>query len=327
MAHHRFWAVQYYLATMPRRTLHFAGPLANTGGSLRSVKLSAPFRIERWNYDKLADLIGDMQGKTDWHPDHRVDELHCIPEYGTTGHVVTASIDVEMDEADTDAYMKIHRQLHALDERLDEQLLLLSLFFSSTTTLPARYWYFVLPGSEREMISASEGRADNGHRAAPSYREALKFNSFLAKHSFERRAEFIQIALDHWRHSQDTVPRHMQLLSLITAIEVLLNPAQTELKHRVTRAAAILIGSDAEDCRQIYSFLGKIYDVRSQIVHTGNLKGLSKFPLLQIRWYLSRAIIRAMELGLPKDRLCASLVELGFGQGHELKPARPQDGL
>jgi len=312
---------------MPEQTFHFAAPLANTGGSLRSVKLAAPYKIERWSYDKLAVLVGDIQGHNEWHPDHRVDELQCIPEYASTGHVVTASVSLEFDESDTYAFLQLHRDLEALDRQLDEQVHLLSLYFSSATTMPLRYWFTVSSDGNREMISASEGRAEGGERAVPTYQEALRFNAFLAKHSFEKRADFIQIALDHWGHSHDTIPRHMKLLSLVTALEVLLNPAQTELKHRVTRAAAVLIGVDVEHSRDVYSGLSKIYDVRSQIVHTGQLKSLQEVPLWQLRRWLSRAILAAMELGLPKAELCSALIELGFGQGSQLKRlARSRDG-
>jgi hypothetical protein len=303
---------------MPEQTFYFAGPLSNTGGGLRSVKLAPPFKIERWGYEKLASLVGDMQGASEWQPDHRVDELNCIPEFANTGHVVTACITLEHDESDTQSFLKLHHELESQDKRLDEQIRLLSLYFSAATTMPVRYWFSLADG-RREMMSSSEGRAEKGERAAPTYQEALKVNAFLSKHSFEKRAEFIQIALDHWGHSHDTIPRHMQLLSLVTALEVLLNPAQTELKHRVTRAAAVLIGTTKEDSRDIYSGLSKIYDVRSQIVHTGQLKSLQKVHFWQLRWWLSRAILAVMDLGLPKDQMCAALVELGFGQGSNLK--------
>jgi len=299
-------------------TYYFAGPLANTGGNLRSIKLASPFRIERWNYDKLASLIADMSGPIDWHPDHRVDELQCIPKFANSGHVVTARLTLEHRNDEPLDILRVHRELENFDKRLDEQIRLLSVFFSAGVLLPVRYWFAIGSDGVREMMSASEGRADEGERATPSLDQARSANAFLQNHSFQKRPDVLEIALDHWSHSFQSIPSHMQLLSLVTALEALLNPAQTELKHRVCRAAAVLIGRNEEESKEIYAGLGKVYDIRSQIVHTGQTKSLRTVRFWELRRWVSRVILAVLSLNLPKSELCARLVELGFGQGPSL---------
>lgn len=299
---------------MALQTFFFVAPIANTGGSFRSIKLSPPFKIERWNYDKLTSFINDMEGATDWTPDPRVDELRCVPHHGNTGHVVTATISLEHDEAVEDI-LKLHRHFEEQDKVLAEQIRLIGVYFSSPVLLSAEYWFAVNENGQREMQSALMRSVEEGQSATPSYQEALRLSNFLARYSFRPRAEYVSIALDHWGHSFDAIPKHMQLLSLVTALEVLLNPAHTELKHRVARAAAVLIGSDKEESKEIYSGLSKIYDARSQVVHTGVLKSVDKVKFWQLRWWVSRSILKVMALGLPKERLCSMLNELGFGEG------------
>lgn len=299
---------------MPRETYSLAAPLAYAGGNFRSVKLAPPFRIERWSYEKICALIIDMEGPTDWSPDHRVDELHCVPEHGSTGHVVTAQVDIDYDGS-VDNLLALHKALEAKDDLLDQQIRLISLYLSAPTLLAARYWFYMEDGKRTMMSSMQRIVPHNGGSYGISYSEAQRLTAFLGRETFKRQPDFISIALDHWDHSYDSIPLHMQLVSLITTLEVLLNPAQTELKHRVTRLAAVLLGSSQEDSQEIYTGLGKIYDARSKVVHTGQLAAAKKVWYWQLRRWISRAILYAMALELPKEQLCHDLNQLGFGEG------------
>jgi len=299
---------------MSKLAYSFAAPLAYASGSFRSVKLAPPFKIERWSYQKICQLIIDMEGPTEWSPDPRVDELHCVLEHGNTGHVVTAQIELESDSS-VDGLLALHRQLDARDEFLDREIRLISLYLSAPIMIAARYWFGIENG-KRVMASAMQRNVPHdGHSYGILYTEAQNLSAFLRRETSSNKADFIAIALDHWNHSYDSIPLHMQLVSLITALEVLLNPAQTELKHRVTRLAAVLLGTSREESQEIYAGLGIIYDARSKVIHTGQLLAAKKVRYWQLRRWVSRAILHAMALGLPKDRLCHDLNQLGFGDG------------
>jgi hypothetical protein len=299
---------------MSQHTYNFAAPIANAGGSFRSVKLVFPFKIERWSYEKIGQLVTDMEGPTDWSPDPRVDELHCIPEYGCTGHVVTGQLVLDHSVL-SDGILKFHKKLEAMEGPLTQQIRLISLFLSAPILLAAQYW-FEIDAGKRTMTSSSQSIVPyDSQPHAITYQEALELNAFLSIEASNTRPEFISIALDHWSHSFGSIPEHMQLLSLVTALEVLLNSANTELKHRVTRLAAVLLGDSKENSQEIYSGLGKIYDARSQVVHTGKLKASESVWYWQLRYWVSRAILTAMKLRLSKEELCRDLNQLGFGDG------------
>jgi hypothetical protein len=299
---------------MQIQTYSLAAPLAYAGGSFRSVKLAPPFKIERWSYEKICELIIDMEGPTDWSPDHRVDELHCVPEYGTTGHVITAQVELDYDDS-VDSILALHKALEAKDELLDRQIRLISLYLSAPILIAAKYW-FQMENEERIMTSSTQQVVPyDSHSYGISYQEAQGLNAFLSRETPRNQPDFISIALDHWGHSYESIPLHMQLVSLVTALEVLLNPAQTELKHRVTRLAAVLLGTSKEDSQDIYMGLGKIYDARSKVVHTGRLAAAKDVWYWQLRRWVSRAILYAIALKRPKDQLCRDLNQLGFGDG------------
>jgi hypothetical protein len=75
------------------------------------------------------------------------------------------------------------------------------------------------------------------------------------------------------------------------------------------------VGKTREESQQIYSDLGKIYDARSKVVHTGQLSVVKHVWFWQLRHWVSKAILLAMSLKLPKEKLCFELNQLGFGDG------------
>ena len=73
------------------------------------------------------------------------------------------------------------------------------------------------------------------------------------------------------RAHSDSQPQQ-QVLSLMTALECLLNPTNGKpLRIGVSESAVLLVGSEGlEERLKLFHFLGSMYDVRSKIIHGGS---------------------------------------------------------
>jgi hypothetical protein len=111
---------------------------------------------------------------------------------------------------------------------------------------------------------------------------------------------------------------HMEFLSLVMAMEALLNVGQTDVQYRVSRSMAVLLGDHLDKSEWVYEQTKRAYDVRSKLVHTGKAKGIEKIWFWGLRSHVQEAILRLISLDITKDELAEKLTRLGFGQAREL---------
>jgi hypothetical protein len=72
----------------------------------------------------------------------------------------------------------------------------------------------------------------------------------------------------HYRRLQRE--RDHKLIELVIALETLFSPGREgEQRFRISQRAAILLGKDAEDRKNLMRFFKLVYDARSQIMHSG----------------------------------------------------------
>lgn len=112
----------------------------------------------------------------------------------------------------------------------------------------------------------------------------------------------LKIAHDLYDLSYHVPDTPTALLNLMISLESLLNPAGgSELRYRISRNAAILIGNDKEYSKDIYMFIKDMYAKRSKLVHTGKVSSkssgdeLSKEDIEELRDYVRRSIIKFNE--------------------------------
>lgn len=108
----------------------------------------------------------------------------------------------------------------------------------------------------------------------------------------------------------------MQLafLVLMIGLETLLNPSHYEVRYRVSRNAAVLLGENREHSEEIFAQVKKLYDKRSEIVHSGKRRTIEKRDLLELRDYLRKAIIEIHHIGKEKNEITDLLDSHGFGE-------------
>lgn len=106
---------------------------------------------------------------------------------------------------------------------------------------------------------------------------------------------------------------YLGFISLMMAMEAIFNDGKNELRNKVSRGGAVLLGKNINSSRRIFSDLKKLYDIRSSLVHTGDISKIGNEELLLLRSYVRQSLLRVMELNLSKQSLSIQLSENGFG--------------
>lgn len=96
------------------------------------------------------------------------------------------------------------------------------------------------------------------------------------------------------------------------AAEVLFNDGAQELRYRISRGIAVLLSQTANEGKEIFRTMRKLYDKRSLLVHTGTASDLGMEDVRLLRGLVRRAIVRLSVLRLSKAQLSELLTTAGF---------------
>lgn len=130
--------------------------------------------------------------------------------------------------------------------------------------------------------------------------------------------EVLKLALDYYDLSyyEESTPK--ALLDLSISLESLFNPSDSELRYRISRNAATLIGKDKTESQQIYKFIKNMYVKRSRLVHTGAAADLIKKDEINLLRSYLRISIKSfykytLECRKSKKELLEELELTNFG--------------
>ena len=96
------------------------------------------------------------------------------------------------------------------------------------------------------------------------------------------------------------------------SLEALFNPGVHELRHRISRNAAVLLGSNREESSVIFSDIKGLYDKRSKVVHTGESSVIDKDALSRLRHYVRESI---KKMYLIEDDTIKLVFDVALGKG------------
>lgn len=245
----------------------------------------------------------------------RAEGQHCFDRRDKTAHVVTGSLRAEQREnPSVDEAMAFHAQLDLASSKLDVDLKALRLCLCAHIEALGAYWYEIDERGEPELVSSTVPQhfiSEDRGLLAP--RQIHPTNNFLVERRRPVRREYLQLAWDHWDQSMTTSMHHLKFLSLVMALETLFNPGGSEIKYRVARSMAVLLGRDKQRAEDIYEATKLAYDARSQLVHTGRTDKAKKIWLWSVTHQVNRAINKLMLLDLPKETVAEILTRMAFG--------------
>ena len=93
--------------------------------------------------------------------------------------------------------------------------------------------------------------------------ELEEINNYISTIELPFKENYLQIAFESFNLSYDTPIKELSFLSLMISLESLLNPSDNrELRYRISRNIAVLLGKDKKDSERIFSETKKFYDMR-----------------------------------------------------------------
>lgn len=309
---------------MPKARYLFAAPLSHARGHFRSVHLVHPFKVERWPTEKLIRLWRQLEALPKIEIVVRAEQQHCFDRGDKTAHLITATVDLPFTEPSADdALVDHYRTLDPLVDRLHADIRSIRLFLCSDIKMVGAYWYRLDQRMRPEMIASEViqhpvtfGGTSVNNRIAP------KLNAFIADRRTPLKRDYLKLAWDHWDQSFGTFPEHREFLSLMTSLEAMFNIGEAELKYRIARSMAVLLGSDLEESDEIFDAIKKAYDIRSRLIHTGNTDRLKELWVWSLRGRVNEALRKLIELNVDKTALSELLTRLPFGLASSLTTER-----
>lgn len=144
--------------------------------------------------------------------------------------------------------------------------------------------------------------------------EIKELEQFIHNTKLPFKEKHLQLAFESFELSYHIATLGIPFLLLMMSMESLFNPiGQGELRYRISRNTAVLIGKNKRDSESIWKNMKKLYDKRCDIVHKGESNIVTKENLLLLRDYARRSIKEFYNMGKGKDDILDILNSTGFG--------------
>jgi len=300
------------------------GLLSNVDSSILQVNLEHGFRIKAIPMDEGFSLFSTLERI----PPERFpifgilgqyfSNLRCINQDEGKFYVVENSF---LYTPDSDPLSRNAEMKEASEFRnkfvvgyLNPIIRLMRLFTEGDIRMPLIYFYVL----DDKKIVPSMKFFSYRQISWEMYRlEHVDLNRLL-KFIHETKIPFsepsLQLAFENFELSYEIDNENLSFVTLMISLETLLNKSAHELRYRISRNAAVLLGEDREDSKKIFTEIRKLYDIRSEIVHSGKSKTFTRENLLTLRHYVRDSIKNIYSMGKSKDRILNLLNSHGFGE-------------
>ena len=149
--------------------------------------------------------------------------------------------------------------------------------------------------------------------------EYAQAESFINNTNIPFKQSFLRLAFDSFEQSYETYNRGLTFLSLMISIDALFGDF-SELKYRVSRNTAVLLGNNIDESQKIFSDMNELYKKRSAVAHGGkDGKIVESKDVIKLRNYVRESIKLINKLHLNRKELLNVLNQSGFGQSPLLK--------
>jgi len=295
---------------MGKNEIHFMGFLANfddINSSILNLKLKHGFEIRCDSLQKISQLVSIL------------DNTSCdtaqikLINAGINSYVTTP--DGDGDRFVYYIYNSVNDEIHKNHVYLLHFINLMRLFKEGDVSMPLEYQFYYKNGvptvssmGEDTAIRVSRNRFSIFDEELPKLQEFIR----LIQLPFKKK--FLKLAFDNYQLSYDVNYPSLQFLTLTNCMEVLFSPSdRDELRFRVSRNLAILLGKNKDDSEKIFKKMREFYDKRSKIVHSGEAN-VTKNDVLTLRSYARESIKKFYRTNKERNELLKLLDYSGFGQ-------------
>ena len=205
----------------------------------------------------------------------------------------------------------VERRLH---QHTGDKFRLLRLFKEGNVVLAYSFLYHVRDMEPRVVTVVREYPIADTTRFTLTPDEVSEAQSFMESVSLPLPQVHLQLAFESFEFSYEIHDISLAFLSLMIAMEVLLQKSNHELRYRVSRNTGVLLGQDRSRGEAIFMEMRDLYDKRSKLVHMGDRSSVTREDVLKLRHYVRETIKEVVSSGMSKDELARTLNSCGFGQ-------------
>lgn len=306
---------------MTEQRIHFIGVLANTDSSILKVKLEKGFKIEAIAEKEGFELFSALERvPPSQFPRFGIlgqyfDNLRCIHReefFFVVRNSFSFTPDPDPHSLAGELRAENEFENNLVSKYLRQKIRLMRLFKEGDIRMPLRYFYVI----ENNEIRPSTKFFSHSPVSWEEYKledsELDKLNMFMNDVTLPFREPNLQLAFENYEVSYN-VEDTLAFVTLMMSLETLLNQG-TELRYKISRNAAVLLGEDREHAKSIFSEIKDLYNKRSNIVHSGKCDDFSRKDLLKLRHYVRESIKEINRIGKGKDELLKLLNQHGFGE-------------
>jgi hypothetical protein len=295
--------------------VHFKGILANVDSSILQVDFNHGFKIESFSEEEAVALFSVLEKIPILTVVQKYYGLQCVNYSEHRTYVISKSLENVSSHDTSIVFNDIVRFDNTLVRgHLEPVIRLMRLFKEGDIRMPVQFYYQLQNDKIQEMMRKGSGRyiSDEPYHLEASEIPVLR--SFIQSVELPFKRDFLHLAFENFELSYEILDMQLAFLVLMIGLETLLNPSTYEVRYRVCRNMAVLLGENRERSEEIFAQTRKLYDKRSEIVHSGKRRIIEKEDLLKLRDYLRKAIKEVHCIGKEKSEITALLNSHGFGE-------------
>ena len=310
---------------MPTEMIYFMGLLSNVDSSILKVNFEHGFKVEgrpdngqlqvrtndypndTLNYKEVAHLIYHLEGLPLSEVYKKlVADLSCLNISEKKFYIITNSLlPSELAKFDNNF---VHGYLNP-------RIRLMRLFKKGNISMPLIYYYYLvddsIPKPCMRMATSLYVLKESYTVESSEVKELLEF---IKNTKLPFAEPSLQFAFDNFELSYETRNINLSFLALMVSLEALLNPGEQELRYRISRNAAVLLGKKDKNSKNIFDEMKKLYGKRSKIVHTGKPDIINGEDLFKLRYYVRDSIKEINKIGKTGKELWDLLNSRGFSE-------------
>lgn len=305
--------------------LQYLALLGNVNKTILRLNLGDGFHIEEWKTEVFIPFYEQMFGNAEHDIWIKFDSEWGYAENRRTRpkhvYVVTKRFSSypthSSSSQDMDEWMRSWRRRSAFEREqeslLEDKLLKLRLIADGSIKVCAEFFYI----AEADGPMMESGREEGLHGENRLYKmlkgDLHAAQALLNSPPLNVRHKYIRFALENYQQSFRVAQYELEFISLMLAFEAIFNDGKQELRNKVARGCAVLLGRTLATSRLIFKEVRDLYDKRSVLVHTGDKSKISHTDVTQLKTYVRKSLATVVELDVSKDELSLVLTEAGFG--------------
>jgi len=294
---------------MTKKGIHFIGLLANVDSSILDINLKYGFKIEKIPLDEAISFLSELEDL----PSIKVLEK-ILYEYSCYDDLSGGNLYIIKNffEIDTKKFRDVYEPIYLLDWNfvlgyLLHIIELMKLFKEGNICLSIRYYYkykntpilIISKGPYRSHLSIKIGQ-----RYSLDNSEKQDLQEFIQNTKLPFQNSTLQLAFENFQLSykiHDQIP--LSFLLLIISLETLFYSGGGNIKTKICKNIATLLGKNKRNSEDIYSEIKELYEKRCDIVHEGKMNVVTFEDLYNLRHYVREAIKEIYKIGKSKKEL------------------------